>query len=82
MQNSETQTYGIKSKAAQTDKNVHTELGLNKFHIFGLRGAHCGVPPHAVEITPEDPMGLKCIVSTKIPDVVELEGGNPFKDSA
>jgi len=54
-------------------------LGLNHFYIYGLSRSHCGIPPHVVELTPEDPMGMKCIIPTEIPPEVTFE--DMFKDA-
>jgi len=62
----EVQTYPMKSTSMQTMRNQYADIPLNQFYIMGLRGLHCGIPPHVVEITPDNPMDLKCVIPSKL----------------
>lgn len=55
------QTYARRSVEVQTNRNVYTSVPRTKYYFAGLRGYNCGMPPHIVELTSENPDDLECM---------------------
>ncbi|CAL8103090.1 unnamed protein product [Orchesella dallaii] len=79
----ESQTYSKKSQEAQTMRSVHTAVPRSKFYFAGLRGYHCGMSPHIVELTSENPEDLHCVCETKQMELDDLvEAGKHKKNKS
>ena len=63
--NTESQTYSDHDREVQTMADEYTELPMSQFYFYGLRGLHCGIPPHIVELTTENAFDLDCLSKTK-----------------
>ncbi len=77
--NAAVQTYGNKMASIQTKRDVYSEIPLSQFYIYGLRGEHCGVPPHVVEITTDNPCDLKGKATTKIVPPPDIKVDLPYQ---
>ncbi|ODM92107.1 hypothetical protein Ocin01_14576 [Orchesella cincta] len=76
----QSQTYSRKSQEAQTMRSIHTTVPRSKFYFAGLRGYHCGMSPHIVELTSENPEDLHCVCETKKLELDDLlEAGKQRK---
>lgn len=62
----------------QTNRDVYSEIPLSQFYLYGLRGLHCGVEPHVVEISQDNPTDLRGMVATRIEPEINLKDELPF----
>ncbi|XP_021957046.1 cilia- and flagella-associated protein 206 isoform X2 [Folsomia candida] len=76
--NAEVQTFATKTVSMQTNRDVYSEIPLSQFYLYGLRGLHCGVEPHVVEISQDNPTDLRGMVATRIEPEINLKDELPF----